>query len=214
MSSVDLTPRAHAKRAAILAAAQELFPRWGFEGASMDAIAAAAHVSKQTLYRYYQNKETLFIATLQQLALEQAGMVSDLEQGVIESLPALERELIAWAQASVANTMRPAYLALLRVLVAEMPRFPNLGSLFASAIPQQGASAIMSLLSSAAAHGVIEVADVDAAVRLLAGALLTYLFGDGLFSFDGLPHPPSPERVAAIVRLFLQALVSSRKAEE
>ena len=35
----------------------------------MDAIAEAAHVSKQTLYRYYQNKEALFVATLRQLAL-------------------------------------------------------------------------------------------------------------------------------------------------
>lgn len=213
MPAANLTPRAQAKRAAIHAAAQELFPRRGFEGTSMDAIAAAAHVSKQTLYRYYQNKEALFIATLQHLALEQAGMVPDQEQGAIESLPALERELIAWAQAAVANTMRPAYLALLRVLVAEMPRFPELGSLFTSAIPQAGAAAILKLLSSAAVHDVIEITDVDAAVRLVAGALLTYLFGDGLFSSDGLPHPPSPERVRAVVRLFLQALAPPRKVE-
>ncbi len=71
----------------------------------------------------------------------------------------------------------------------------------------------MELLSSAVAHGVIAITDIDAAVRLLAGALLTYLFGDGLFSSDGLPHPPTPERVAAVVRLFLQALVPARRAE-
>lgn len=213
MPATDLTPRAQAKRDTIHAAAQELFPRRGFEGTSMDAIAAAAHVSKQTLYRYYQNKEALFIATLQQLAYQQVGMAPGQEQDAIESLPDLERELIAWAQAAVENTMRPAYLALLRVLVAEMPRFPELGSLFTSAIPQEGAVVVMKLLRSAAAHGVIAITDVDAAVRLLAGALLTYLFGDGLFSSDGLPHPPSPERVTALVRLFLQALAPPRKAE-
>jgi len=95
MPVADPTPRTQAKRDAIHAAAQELFPLRGFEGTSMDAIASAAHVSKQTLYRYYQNKEALFIATLQQLAYEQAGMLRSQENGAIESLPALERELIA-----------------------------------------------------------------------------------------------------------------------
>src|SRR6266571_636471 len=64
MGEPELPPRSQAKREAIHVAAQELFTRQGFEGTSMDAIAEAAHVSKQTLYRYYENKEALFVATL------------------------------------------------------------------------------------------------------------------------------------------------------
>ena len=67
------SPGRHAdpnKVSAVFEAANRLFSRRGFNGASMDAIAAEADVSKPTLYRYFNDKESLFFATLQML-LEQ-----------------------------------------------------------------------------------------------------------------------------------------------
>src|SRR5579862_5125839 len=49
---------------AILEAATKCFLDFGYEGASMDAIAAAARISKVTLYARYQ-KESLFQAVVQ-----------------------------------------------------------------------------------------------------------------------------------------------------
>jgi AcrR family transcriptional regulator len=54
-----------AKRAAITQAAAEVFARKGFQGASVDDIAAAAGVSKGTVYGYFANKEDLFYATFE-----------------------------------------------------------------------------------------------------------------------------------------------------
>src|SRR5881227_2093140 len=101
MNSTELTLRAQARRNAIHAAAQELFVQHGFEGTSMDAIAVAANVSKQTLYRYYQNKEALFIATLRQLVLGHTSTATfaELRETPMESLPTLEHALVTWAQA-------------------------------------------------------------------------------------------------------------------
>ncbi|MGZ3329359.1 MAG: TetR/AcrR family transcriptional regulator, partial [Xanthobacteraceae bacterium] len=48
------------KRASIVGGAKDVFLRHGFEGASMDEIAAAAGVSKMTVYRYFRSKEQLF----------------------------------------------------------------------------------------------------------------------------------------------------------
>ena len=63
-----------AKRAAITQVAAEVFARKGFQGASVDDVAAAAGVSKGSLYSYFKNKEELFYATFQafqtQLVLE------------------------------------------------------------------------------------------------------------------------------------------------
>jgi len=209
MDEPELPPRSQAKREAIHVAAQELFTRQGFEGTSMDAIAEAAHVSKQTLYRYYENKEALFVATLQRLALHHtaAQTLQEVQGAPIDSLAALEQALVTWAQLTVENIMQPTYLALLRVLIAELPRFPYLGSLFTSAVPQEGGAIINTLLTSATAHGVITPVDTEAAARLLAGSLLTYVFGEGLFRPDSIPQPPAPERVAALVRLFLRGMV-------
>src|SRR5580765_5222061 len=53
-------PKDLEKRAAVLAAAKRLFPLSGFEGTSMDAIAAEAGVSKLTVYSHFTDKETLF----------------------------------------------------------------------------------------------------------------------------------------------------------
>src|SRR5690554_5211701 len=53
-------PKDLAKRAAILEAAEGLFLQQGYEGVSMDQIAAAASVSKLTVYSHFGDKDALF----------------------------------------------------------------------------------------------------------------------------------------------------------
>src|SRR5579862_5190521 len=52
--------RSARKRTAILEAARHLFFAQGFVGTSMDQIAARAAVSKQTVYKQFNDKEALF----------------------------------------------------------------------------------------------------------------------------------------------------------
>src|SRR6266566_5023962 len=214
MDLTELTPRAQAKREAILAAAQELFIRQGFESTSMDAIAVAASVSKQTLYRYYQHKEALFIATMQHIVFEQSAMTmfAELRETPIESLSQLEHALLTWARLVLANIMRPDYVALVRVLIAEIPRFPSLGSLFFSMLPQEGGSIVKALLESALARRVIAPVDLEAAIQMLVGSLLMYIIG-ALVRPNSSLQPPAPERVATLVRLFLHGIASHTQQE-
>jgi TetR/AcrR family transcriptional regulator len=46
----------------IMDAAEKLFIDKGFEGASMDDVAAAVELSKPAIYRYFANKEDLYMA--------------------------------------------------------------------------------------------------------------------------------------------------------
>ncbi len=208
MNSTAPTPRAQAKRDAIHTTAQALFLRHGFAGTSMDAIALTANVSKQTLYRYYQNKEALFVAILEQLALDHLAEPALLaaRDTPMDSRATLEHALTLWAQRSITHILQPAYVGLVRLLVAELPRFPQLGARFFHAVPQQGGAFLRTLLESAHSHGVIAVDDLELAIRLLAGPLLTYLFSHGLLVADGVRQPPSPEQVAALVRLVLDGI--------
>src|SRR5262252_9709636 len=61
-------PRRRAARLAsapvILEAAATLFLRNGYLGTSVDDIAALAHVSKQTVYTHFADKEQLFAALI------------------------------------------------------------------------------------------------------------------------------------------------------
>lgn len=69
-SGSDPGARASPKRKAILEAAKRLFLEEPFERVSMDAVAAAAQVSKVTIYAHFENKEQLFVAAMSQGCLE------------------------------------------------------------------------------------------------------------------------------------------------
>jgi len=58
-------PAKDARRAEILEAASQAFMRNGFAGTSMAAIAQRARASKETLYAWFENKETLFRAVFE-----------------------------------------------------------------------------------------------------------------------------------------------------
>ena len=58
-------PKDLGKRAAILETAKEMFIEQGFNGVSMDGIAAGAGVSKLTVYSHFGDKETLFFEAIQ-----------------------------------------------------------------------------------------------------------------------------------------------------
>ncbi|MBR7521245.1 MULTISPECIES: TetR/AcrR family transcriptional regulator [Pseudomonas] len=57
-------PKDLAKREAILEAAKSLFLSLGYANTSMDAVAAAAGVSKLTVYSHFTDKQTLFCAAV------------------------------------------------------------------------------------------------------------------------------------------------------
>src|ERR1700684_4437387 len=61
-----------AKRRQIVEGARSIFLAQGFDAASMNDIARASGVSKGTLYVYFENKEQLFAAIVQEECLFQA----------------------------------------------------------------------------------------------------------------------------------------------
>ncbi len=74
------TERSEATRAALLAAAHDLFAEHGYAGASNDAIVAAAGVSRGALQHHFVDKRSLFMAVYEQVerdvvrATAEAGM--------------------------------------------------------------------------------------------------------------------------------------------
>src|SRR3984885_15320867 len=85
------------RQAAILAAAVKVFFQFGYRKTSMEDVAAAAEVSRQTLYLQFRHKEGLFRAALEyvteqmlvsirRLAGNQNGSVEQTLMGVFEVL--------------------------------------------------------------------------------------------------------------------------------
>lgn len=202
--------RAEQTRAGILAAAQRLFLERGFQATSTDAILAEAGVSsKETLYRYFASKEELFVAVLGTLTTEQPDFLARLA-----ALPpprdvrALRESLTTAARAILTLMCQPAYLALWRTMIAEAPRFPQLGAAFFSAIPERGFTLVGSLLRAASEQRIIAEADVEAMTRMLLGGLLSYALAEVLVP-EHETWPPSPDRADAMVDVILRAVTSA-----
>jgi TetR/AcrR family transcriptional regulator, mexJK operon transcriptional repressor len=203
----ELNPRARAKLEQIRDGAQRVFLERGFTGTSTDAIASEAGVSKQTLYAYYSSKETLLVDVLRHLIHEDPqNRLSEVEEMPLDTSEELRRALDSLAQRAITGLMQPAYLALIRVVIAETPRLPQVGALFRSAVPEQLLGSVVRILVGARAKGVVGEVNADAASRMFMGALLTYAILDGLLVGEGPPRPPAPEQIAAVVDLFMKTI--------
>jgi TetR/AcrR family transcriptional repressor of mexJK operon len=77
-----------AKRRAIMDAAAQVFLRDGYTRASVDAIAAAAGVSKQTIYNHFGDKERLLIAVTSAI---QGAVIRQQDELLDAAFPDLER---------------------------------------------------------------------------------------------------------------------------
>jgi AcrR family transcriptional regulator len=203
--------RAQQTRERIRAAAQRLFLQRGYRATSMEAIRVAAGVaSKETLYRHYASKEELFVAVMERLTMEQPGF-----SAAISALPE-PRDLASLRQALTTLTReilslmtQPEYLPLIRILIAETARFPQLGPLFFAAIPQRGLGIIRGLLREASARGTIAEVDFEVVARELIGGLLTYAIQGLLASGEesGEESEAAPlDRADALVEVTLRAL--------
>jgi len=105
----------------LLDAATTLFLQRGFEGTSCEQVAELARAGKASLYARFSNKETLFVAVVRRnvaRALERTG-----------SVPAemvLRDRLVAVGVSIIEQSLRPDVVALMRVIIAESPRFPEI----------------------------------------------------------------------------------------
>jgi len=125
MNAAAIDGAGASKREAILDAAHKMFLEVGFGAASMDAIANEAQVSKQTVYNHFGSKEELFAAMVRTTC---DSMTLAFAEAARDGNP--EKTLRAIAQRFMEATFSEDKLALHRTLMAEVPRFPELGRIF------------------------------------------------------------------------------------
>ncbi|MFF1822097.1 TetR/AcrR family transcriptional regulator [Kribbella sp. NPDC058245] len=113
------------KRRAITTAATEVFLQHGYLGASMDEVAAKAGVSKQTVYKQFENKERLFaeivLGTNDLLAVDLAAAYTETLNGATDAREALRALAFRLLESLTADNI----LQLRRLVIAEADRFPE-----------------------------------------------------------------------------------------
>jgi len=110
---VSLRQRKRARtRAALIAAALELFERQGFEATTIDEIAAAADVSPRTFFRYFTTKDD--VALGDDLGPEILGLLA--ARPADEPMLEAAQHVVADSLVLVSEEDREALLARLRIV--------------------------------------------------------------------------------------------------
>ena len=150
-------PKDLEKRAAILEAAKRLFPAQGFDGTSMDAIAAEAGVSKLTVYSHFKDKDTLFFETVCVKCEEQLPhAIFEIERGA-----PLREQLTRIGRAFFGLITSQEAMSLHRLMTAQPSE--KLAGLFWEAGPQRCRAELASFFRAEMAEGALDIPDPERA---------------------------------------------------
>ena len=130
----------------ILGAARKIFLERGFEGASIEEIAGAARSGKPTIYARFPSKEALFTAVVMQSVAANTARV----ETVAPTGATFEERLESVAAAVLQWILAGDSIGLMRVAIAESPRFPDLASSVYAMARERGAQASARLLAETA----------------------------------------------------------------
>ncbi len=162
--------RKDARPAELLAAALDLFVEKGFAATRLEDVAARAGVAKGTLYLYFDNKEALFRAVVEQgivpLFVAVESEIADYRGSAADLLIAL---LSRW-QRDVGQT---PLAGLYKLIIAEANNFPELARYYNDAVIARGRALLGEVLRHGIASGEFRaVDDVDSAIDAIIAPLL------------------------------------------
>ena len=200
-----------AKRVSILEAAADVFCREGFSGASIDEIAAEACVSRQTIYNHYREKETLFMAVIQDIMDRTNGMLFSILATFPEKADNLEEELAAFAVRLNKSCICNQDAKFIQKLIAtEGNRYPHLFQFWREQGPGKTDRALAALFARLAHSAPLDIDDFDLAARQFIALIKADLQMGGLF---GEAPSEAELEVSAhqAVRTFLRAYGRERR---
>jgi AcrR family transcriptional regulator len=108
----------------ILEAAFEEFVQHGYSATRLEDVAARAGVTKGTIYVYFENKEALFVSMATDMSRRHFLDLGSSVEAIEETGPAFMKRFLVLFRDKVIADRRMGEV--LRLLIAEAPRFPNL----------------------------------------------------------------------------------------
>ncbi|WCM92625.1 TetR/AcrR family transcriptional regulator [Acidovorax sp. NCPPB 2350] len=191
--------RAQELRQTIVGAASALMLQDGYDGTSIDAIAAAAGVTKRTIYTRFESKENLLREVLTTAALPALRLEPE-----FPSSASIEEKLVLIGMEMNAALLHPDMQRWLRFAIGGIAQRPELAP-FVHALIEQYLALLERLLAPVLASGALRADDLATAVKVFARLISSPAHNLATFS---LP-PGSPEEQVHFIRkavaLFLAA---------
>ena len=204
--------RSARKHRAIVEAATTAFLDKGYDGTSMDEIAAMAAVSKQTVYKHFADKETLF-AEIVLATTEQVNQIVRLVTDSLADTQDLAEDLGELARRFITVLMQPQILRLRRMVISSANRFPDLGRTWYEQGFERALAAMASAFQELVRQGLLFMDDPQLAADHFVGMLLWIPVNKAMFTGnDNYGNEVELERYAdATVRVFLNAYGRPRR---
>ncbi len=159
------------KREAIVRAAVEEFRAAGYEATSMDRIAAAAGVSKRTVYNHFPSKEELFALILEELWESSVASV-DVPYRADQPLQAQLLQLLAKKLELLGD---PNFIDLARVAMAEIIHSPERAQAIVCRMGEKEGG-VSAWVRAAVADGRLREVDPEFADQQLQGLVKGFAF--------------------------------------
>ena len=164
-------PRRADARGAIIDATLRLLAERGFQGTTIDAIAAEAGVGRNTIYRRWPTKEELIADALREITAEVD----------IEDEDDVYRVLLTWIRDYARVLADPVFGRILPGVLGELQRNPAFARVYADRVVRPRREALVELLSEALDRGALRPgANVEQIADLLAGPPFLRLLPLGL----------------------------------
>lgn len=153
----------------LVSAALDLFVDRGFAATRLDDVAARAGVSKGTLYLYFESKEALFKAVIEEAIVPLLAAAEDEIAGYEgDSIDLLRRLLFGWWEQIGATRLA----GVPKLLIAEARNFPAVAQYYHDTVIVRGRGLLRTILQRGIARGEFRLLDLETTIDVIYAPLM------------------------------------------
>jgi AcrR family transcriptional regulator len=202
LSPASRTERAAERRAAIMDAAMEEFIARGFAATRLDDIATRAGVAKGTIYLHFKDKESMFEELIRTAIVPFVSRMT-----APRAMTGSVRDVVeAFAQSFIQEVATTRRGDLVRLVVAEGPRFPAIADFYYREVVSRGLGALRSLIELGVARGEIRQPQLAQFPQIVVAPAMIAVIWKSLFERH------APLDAAAMLRTHLDLIFGERSA--
>jgi AcrR family transcriptional regulator len=193
--------RAAERREAIIAAGLDEFIARGFAATRLDDVAKRAGVAKGTIYLHFTDKEALFQELVRTALVPLAGRLM--------ALPLAGGSARAILESFAENFVREVALTrrgdIVRLIIAEGPRFPSLAEFYYREVVERGIAGMRKLIEYGIARGEIRHEALARFPQIVVAPAMVAVIWQGLFG----KHAPLD--AMAMLKVHLDLIFDERR---
>jgi AcrR family transcriptional regulator len=194
--------RAGERRQAIIDAALDEFIARGYAATRLDDVAKRAGVAKGTIYLHFKDKESMFEELIRTAIVPLIGRLGSSPPSGATVRDMLEGFARTFVQ-EVATTRRGD---IIRLIVAEGPRFPAIADFYYREVVSRGLAGVRALIEVAVARGEIRQQNLALFPQIVVAPAIVAVIWQSLF------HRHAPLDANEMLRVHLDLIFGERRA--